>query len=268
MQAALAKDRIFQAPNVDIVVRAWQGKVNLSGWVGDAGDDLAARRIAASVSGVKKVTSNLRSWSSDTDERVGLPAAAAPADTAAPTVVGATAADLSLAGNVRTALLNERVFQAADVELVVRAAAAGRINLSGWIGDVNDEALARKVAAAVPGVRTVSLNLHSWSTESETGAATSVRAPKPAMPNVSGAGPADLALASEVRTAVLQSPKFQDADVEILVRAAKGRVNLSGWLSYAGNDVMARTIAAKGAGRDRAVTSDFKAWSTETDPRR
>ena len=266
VQAALLKERAFQAANVDIVVRAWQGKVNLSGWVGDAGDDATARRIAAGVSGVKTVSTNLRSWSSDNDDRSGVATSQAPAAARAPSLVGATPADMALAGSVQTALMKERVFQAADVEIVVRAA-AGRVNLSGWIGDVNDEATARKVATAVPGVSKVSTNLRSWSTEGEdNNTAGAGKALPPRSASVSGASPADLALATNVRAAVMQAPTFQDSDVEVNVRAARGRVNLSGWLSYASNDIQARKIAATVPGVT-SVTSDFKAWSTETDPR-
>ncbi len=264
VQAALLKDRAFQAPNVDIVVRAWQGKVNLSGWIGDTGDDSTARKIAAGVSGVKSVTSNLRSWSSEPEERSGQLNPSTPS-VRPPSLVGATPADMTLASNVQSALLKERVFQAADVDLVVRAS-NGKVNLSGWIGDTNDTALARRVTAAVPGVTKVSTNLRSWSTESEEVAMPSGKAAAPAPASVSGATPADLQLATNVRAAVMQSPRFQESDVDIVVRAARGRVNLSGWISYAGNDMQARKIASEVPGVTK-VTSDFKSWSTESDPR-
>jgi osmotically-inducible protein OsmY len=267
VQSALLKDKIFQEPNVDIVVRSWQGKVNLSGWVGNSTDDAQARRIAASVGGVKSVTTNLRSWSSEGDERTGVSAPASNAPRAS-SLIGATSADLALASTVQSALLKERNFQAADVDIVVRAS-GDKVNLSGWIGDVNDETLARKIAGAVPGVRMVSSNLRSWSTEGETNAGTAGRERMAMTPasNTIGATDADRTLASQVRAAVLQGKTFQDADVDIVVRAAQGRVNLSGWVSYAGNADQARKLAA-GVPGVKSVTSDFKSWSTDTDPRR
>ena len=266
VQSALLKDKAFQAANVDIAVRAWQGKVNLSGWVGEAGDDALARKIAASVGGVKAVTTNFRSWSSETDERSGVAATSPAART--PNIIGATSADQALATNVQAALMKDRAFQAPDVDIVVRAS-MGKVNLSGWVGDVNDDALARKIAASVAGVGKVTSNFRSWSTEGEERSATSgtnnmamARAS-----NVMGATPADMTLATNVRAAVMQAPTFQDADVDVLVRAAHGRVNLSGWVSYANNDVQARKLAAAVPGV-KSVTSDLKSWSNEADPRK
>lgn len=266
VQSALLNDKNFQAPNVDIVVRAWQGKVNVSGWVGFTDDDAQARRIAASVSGVKSVTTNLRSWSSENDERTGV-SSTAPATTPAPSLIGKTAADLALAGAVQTALLKDRLFQAPDVDIVVRAS-GDKVNLSGWIGNVDDDSLARKIAGAVPGVGRVSSNFRSWSTESESNATPGVaeRLGVVSAPSIVGATEADRTLANEVRTAVLQGKAFQGHDVDVVVRAANGRVNLSGWVTYANNGAQARKLAARVPGV-RSVTSDFKSWSSDTDPR-
>jgi osmotically-inducible protein OsmY len=266
VQAALLKEQNFQAPNVDIVVRSWQGKVNVSGWVGFADDAAQARRIAASVSGVKSVTTNLRSWSSEGDERTGV-STTAPATTAAPSLIGKTSADVALAGSVQTALLKDRNFQAPEVDIVVRAS-GDKVNLSGWISNADDESLARKIAGAVPGVSKVSSNFRSWSTEGESNATPgAVQRLGMAAPSIVGATEADRTLANEVRTAVLQSKAFQDRDVEVVVRAAHGRVNLSGWLSYANNGAQARKLAARVPGVT-SVTSNFKSWSSDTDPRR
>ena len=266
VQSALLKDKAFQAGSVDIAVRAWQGKVNLSGWVGEAGDDALARKIAASVGGVKTVTSNFRSWSSETDDRTGV-ATTSPSPRA-PSIIGATSADLALASNVQTALMKDRTFQASDVDIVVRAS-MGKVNLSGWVGDVNDDALARKIAASVASVGKVSSNFRSWSTEGEDRAAMSgtSNVSMARAPHVMGATTADMALATEVRAAVLQARTFQDADVDVVVRAAQGKVNLSGWVSYANNDLQARKLAAAVPGV-KSVTSDFKSWSSEADPRK
>jgi hyperosmotically inducible periplasmic protein len=265
VQNALLKDKAFQDSSVDITVRAWQGKVNLSGWVANASDEPAARRIAASVGGVKSITTNLRSWSSDSEDRGSV--AASSAAPRAPSVIGATPADLALASNVHAALLKDRTFQAADVDIVVRAS-NDKINLSGWIDDVNDDMLARKIAASVAGVKKVSSNFRTWSTDSDIHAASSGTAPTAmaSAPSIIGATEADRALASEVRTAVMRGKAFQDADVKVVVRAAQGKVNLSGWVSFANNGVQARQIAATVPGV-KSVTSDFKSWSSETDPR-
>jgi len=266
VQSALLKDKAFQATNVDIAVRAWQGKVNLSGWVGEAGDDALARKIAASVGGVKTVTTNFRSWSSETDERSGV-AAASPSPRG-PSIIGATSADQALATNVQTALMKDRVFQAPDVDIVVRAS-MGKVNLSGWVGDVNDDTLARRIAASVAGVSKVTSNFRSWSTDGEdrAGMASTNNMAMSHTSNVMGATPADMTLATNVRAAVMQASTFQDADVDVVVRAAHGRINLSGWVSYANNDVQARKLAAAVPGV-KSVTSDFKSWSSEADPRK
>ncbi len=266
VQSALLKDKAFQAANVDIAVRAWQGKVNLSGWVSDAGDDALARKIAASVGGVKTVTSNFRSWSSEGDDRTGVATPAAMPR--APSIIGATQADMTLASSVQSALLKDKTFQAADVDIVVRAS-MGKVNLSGWVGDVNDDTLARKIAASVGGVKTVTSNFRSWSTEGEDRAGMSGKSNMAMVsaPHTMGATAADMALASDVRAAVMQAKTFQDADVDVVVRAAQGKVNLSGWVSYANNDIQARKLAAAVPGV-KSVTSDFKSWSSEADPRK
>ena len=71
VKAALLKAEPFQDKNVELAVNATaDGKVQLTGWVGYANDDLAARAIARQVPGVKSVTSNFRAWSSELDGRV------------------------------------------------------------------------------------------------------------------------------------------------------------------------------------------------------
>ena len=69
VQSAPLKDRAFQSADVDIGVRASTGTVNLSGWARTATDDALARKIATSVPGVTKVTSDFKSWSGDADPR-------------------------------------------------------------------------------------------------------------------------------------------------------------------------------------------------------
>jgi osmotically-inducible protein OsmY len=76
----------------------------------------------------------------------------------------------------------------------------------------------------------------------------------------------DLALAHRVQAALLADGAFQAPNVDLMVQASQGQVDLSGWLSYLGNDPRARMIALSVPGVT-AVTSHFKSWSSETDPR-
>jgi osmotically-inducible protein OsmY len=149
-------------------------------------------------------------------------------------------------------------------------AANGRVNLSGWIGDVQDDATARQIASTVPGVRRVTSNFHSWSTDSDmpmlpTAAGPSSVSSTPA-PSIIGATPADRALATEVRNTLISAGAFRDINTNVVVRANKGRVNLSGWISFASNAAKVRNMASRVTGV-RAVTSNFHSWSSETDPR-
>lgn len=163
VQAALLKAAPFQDNDVDLVVRASRGKVNLSGWVSDTGDDPLARKIAAGVPGVRSVTTSFHSWSTDWDIRTGLPTEVA----AARAHIMATARsseDLAVADRVKAALIKATPFQDPDVELTIRVA-KGAVNISGWVSYASNEEQARKIAAAVTGVKTVSTNVHSWSTD-------------------------------------------------------------------------------------------------------
>lgn len=69
VKTELLKATPFQDADVDLSVAAFNGHVNLSGWVTYANDPRIAARIAASVSGVQDVTTNLHTWSSDRDFR-------------------------------------------------------------------------------------------------------------------------------------------------------------------------------------------------------
>lgn len=65
VKAALVQSNDFNNPETDIIVTATQGKINLSGWVNYTSDVQAAEKVVSKVSGVKAVSSNLRTWSSD-----------------------------------------------------------------------------------------------------------------------------------------------------------------------------------------------------------
>lgn len=69
VKTELLKTTPFQDPEVDLSVSSFNGHVNLAGWVTYANDPQIAADIAASVSGVKDVTTNLHTWSSDRDFR-------------------------------------------------------------------------------------------------------------------------------------------------------------------------------------------------------
>ena len=84
--------------------------------------------------------------------------------------------------------------------------------------------------------------------------------------SVGGQSSEDLALAQRVQAALLADGAFQGSNVDLMVQASQGQINLSGWLSYVGNDPRARMVAMSVPGVT-AVTSHFNSWSSETDPR-
>jgi osmotically-inducible protein OsmY len=182
------------------------------------------------------------------------------------TATGTTTDDVALATRVQSALQQARPFQRASADITV-SAAGGQVNLSGFIPYANDDLPARAIAAAVPGVQSVSSNFRAWSTEydpnlglpASSAVVHTVAATAPMSPD-------DAALAAQVKAALLQATPFQDADVDLVVTANQGRVNLSGWVSYENDELPARTIAAKVPGA-HGVTSTLRAWSTETDER-
>lgn len=248
VQTALQQARPFQTKGTDVTVTATNGQVQLSGFVGYTSDELPARTIAAAVPGVQSVTSTLHAWSTATDPNLGLPAISTGTD-ASSTM---NASDAALAAQVKAAL------QGRDVDVT---AANGQVNLSGFVGYSTDEAPALAAAAAVPGVRAVTSNLHVWSTASD---------PRFGLPPVAtrhhvAAPPAmsqsDAALAAQVKAALLQATPFQDQAVELVVTAQDGQVNLSGWVNVDTDELSARTIAARVAGV-KSVTSQLHAWAT------
>jgi osmotically-inducible protein OsmY len=250
VQTALQQARPFQTQATDVTVAAANGQVQLSGFVGYTSDELPARTIAAAVPGVQSVTSTLRAWSTATDPSLGLPARST--GTGLSSTVNAS--DAALAAQVKTALQS----RGADVDVT---AANGQVNLSGFVGYSTDEAPALAAAAAVPGVRAVTSNLHVWSTASDPRfglppvVATRTVAAAPAM------SPSDAALAAQVKAALLQAAPFQDQDVELVVTARDGQVNLSGWINQDTDELSARTIATRVTGV-KSVTSQLHAWAT------
>lgn len=75
------------------------------------------------------------------------------------------------------------------------------------------------------------------------------------------AAPGDAELADAVRARVLQSAEFREPLVDLQVRAQGGAVNLSGWVHYASDDLLARRIAA-GVPGVTAVSSNVRSWSS------
>ncbi|MFM2058789.1 MAG: hypothetical protein RLY71_3174 [Pseudomonadota bacterium] len=77
-----------------------------------------------------------------------------------------------------------------------------------------------------------------------------------------GATSDDMALAQQVQQELLKAPKFQDADVDLVVRVTDGNVNLSGWIDKAPDDSSAHQAAMSVPGV-KSVTSNFRAWSSD-----
>jgi osmotically-inducible protein OsmY len=77
---------------------------------------------------------------------------------------------------------------------------------------------------------------------------------------------ADAALAAEVKAALLKAAPFRDADVDLAVTASNGKVQLSGWVTYADNPELARKIASSVSGV-KEVTENLRTWSSEDDAR-
>lgn len=75
------------------------------------------------------------------------------------------------------------------------------------------------------------------------------------------AAPGDAELADAVKARVLQSAEFREPLVDLQVRAQAGAVNLSGWVRYASDDLLARRIAA-GVPGVTAVSSNVRSWSS------
>lgn len=250
VQAALQQARPFQTKATDVTVTAANGQIALSGFVGYTSDEVPARAIAAAVPGVQSVTSTLHAWSTATDPNIGLPALT----TSAAAGPAMSPSDAALAAQVKTALQD----LGADVDVT---ATNGRIHLSGFVGYSTDEAPVQAAAAAVPGVQTVTSALHVWSTSADphygvpAAAGTRSAAAAPAM------SPSDAALAAQVKAALLEAAPFQESNVELVVTARNGRVDLSGWIQADTDELPARTIAARVPGV-KGVTSHLHAWST------
>ena len=70
VKAALLQATPFKDADVDLTVTASNGQVNLSGWVTYVDDERFAAKIAASVGGVKAVTTAFHAWSTESDYRI------------------------------------------------------------------------------------------------------------------------------------------------------------------------------------------------------
>lgn len=70
VKAALLQATPFKDADVDLTVTASNGQVNLGGWVTYVDDEQFAAKIAASVDGVKAVTTAFHAWSTDSDYRI------------------------------------------------------------------------------------------------------------------------------------------------------------------------------------------------------
>ena len=83
---------------------------------------------------------------------------------------------------------------------------------------------------------------------------------------VSNPTSADIALAADVKAALLKAAPFQDSDVDLAVTASNGKVELSGWVTYANNPDLARRIASSVSGV-KDVTASLHTWSSSDDYR-
>jgi osmotically-inducible protein OsmY len=151
----------LQGRGTDVDVTATNGQVNLSGFVGYASDEAPVLAMAAAVPGVQAVNSSLHVWSTASDPRFGLPPVANTRSVAAAPAMSPN--DAALAEQVKATLLQAAPFRDQSVELVVTAR-DGQVNLSGWISVDTDALPARTNAAHVPGVKSVTSQLHAWST--------------------------------------------------------------------------------------------------------
>lgn len=70
VKAALLQAAPFKDADVDLTVTASNGQVNLGGWVTYVDDEQFAAKIAASVNGVKAVTTAFHAWSTESDYRI------------------------------------------------------------------------------------------------------------------------------------------------------------------------------------------------------
>ena len=69
----------------------------------------------------------------------------------------------TLAEQVKESLAKAGPFQDSDVDVAV-SATNGVVHLTGWVSHGDDVAIAERIAAAVPGVKSVDAEFHIWST--------------------------------------------------------------------------------------------------------
>ncbi|MEY4751480.1 MAG: hypothetical protein RIQ60_3694 [Pseudomonadota bacterium] len=176
------------------------------------------------------------------------------------------AGDSALADLVKAELLRLPSFQHPGTDLSV-SAHGGQVMVSGWVAYQSDADSARSVALAVPGVSGASTQLHAWSSGYDPSGATVAPSMmlRTAMP-ATYTGPEDTALESSVKAALLNDPHFSTSETELKVMArTDGRVQVSGWIPYADDELMVRTIARAVPGVT-AVRTSLRHWSTEADP--
>lgn len=131
VKAALAADRQVKASGIEVETR--DGVVQLSGFVDSEDARAAAVMRARSVEGVAEVRNDL---SIRTDDR---PAQQPVADTV-------------IAARVRNSLGDVQLAEGSDVNVEV---SEGVVQLSGFVGSVEEKVGAADAASAVPGVRDV-----------------------------------------------------------------------------------------------------------------
>lgn len=81
-----------------------------------------------------------------------------------PAQAQASSDDASIASSVKTALSSSSRFSDNPSDVIVKVQ-NGRVNLSGWVTYQSDIQDAEDVALKVPGVRGVTANFRTWSSE-------------------------------------------------------------------------------------------------------
>lgn len=131
VKTELARDSATSATRID--VETFRGDVQLNGFVPSAEMKAEATRVARSVSGVKKVSNNLRVGGTDRS-------------------AGEVVDDTVITAKVKTALATDKTVAAHDVNVETRE---GVVQLAGFVDSSAQKAQASEVARRIAGVKQV-----------------------------------------------------------------------------------------------------------------
>jgi hyperosmotically inducible periplasmic protein len=132
VKTALIRDDTVKALQVD--VGTFKGHVQLNGFVDTDEQRLRAEQIARSVEGVQQVTNNLA------------------LRTAAGESAGAFVDDTAITAKVKTAMFRDPTVRGLQVQVETHG---GTVQLSGFVDNEQQRALAERIASSVEGVRGV-----------------------------------------------------------------------------------------------------------------